>query len=133
MTQKTCCKCKLPKDIECFSIKRSSKDGKAKECKSCKRLYNQSLYKKHTQRERTRLKKRTNELRDWYKELKRNKCCSRCPENHPACIEFHHLDPKQKAFEISTCWRKGYSIQRIEEEIAKCIILCSNCHRKEHS
>ncbi len=27
----------------------------------------------------------------------------------------------------------GYSKSQLEEEIKKCLILCANCHRKEHS
>jgi hypothetical protein len=46
-------------------------------------------------------------------------------------LEFHHLDQKNKDFEI------GYSIRRkkIEEiklELDKCVLLCSNCHRELH-
>ncbi len=26
----------------------------------------------------------------------------------------------------------GYGKERLEEEIEKCVILCANCHRKEH-
>jgi 5-methylcytosine-specific restriction endonuclease McrA len=42
-------------------------------------------------------------------------------------LHFHHVDPSQKAFGIS---RKGFtrSIQKMREEAAKCVLLCSNCH-----
>lgn len=60
--------------------------------------------------------------------------CSRCPETHPACLDFHHINPETKSKlsngtrAISYMW----SIKRIKLEILKCIILCANCHRKEH-
>lgn len=57
--------------------------------------------------------------------------CSRCPENHPGCLDFHHLDPSTKKKEISRMARDGSSEKHLLEEIAKCEILCSNCHRKE--
>lgn len=45
-------------------------------------------------------------------------------------LEFHHIDPLEKEFSISsvcTSWEK------IVNEVKKCIMLCSNCHREIHS
>lgn len=59
--------------------------------------------------------------------------CSNCPENHPACLEFHHdVEKGKKEFNISDALRLGYSLKRIFEEIKKCTILCANCHKKLH-
>lgn len=57
--------------------------------------------------------------------------CSRCPESHPACLDFHHRDPETKSFALS----RGHEHSRaaILAEIAKCDVLCANCHRKEHT
>jgi transposase len=46
---------------------------------------------------------------------------------HPAALEFHHLNPAEKAFEIS----KGgvtRSLERAREEARKCVLLCARCH-----
>jgi 5-methylcytosine-specific restriction endonuclease McrA len=42
-------------------------------------------------------------------------------------LHFHHLDPETKEFGIS---RRGFtrSIEKMREEAAKCVLLCSNCH-----
>jgi len=56
--------------------------------------------------------------------------CSRCSETHVACLEFHHLDPNEKEFVIAKACQK--SLKTIQAEIAKCIVICSNCHRKLH-
>jgi 5-methylcytosine-specific restriction endonuclease McrA len=52
-----------------------------------------------------------------------NKCIS--------ALEFHHLNPKNKDFAISS---KGYtrSIEVNKKEVDKCILVCSNCHREIH-
>jgi len=57
--------------------------------------------------------------------------CSKCPENHPACLEFHHVND-DKDMDIGGAVTQGWSWARIENEIKKCIVLCSNCHRKLH-
>lgn len=41
---------------------------------------------------------------------------------------FHHLDPSQKDFEISRCHTKNWESVRIE--LDKCMLVCSNCHRR---
>ncbi len=68
----------------------------------------------------------------WLKELKSQLGCSKCPEKHPACIEFHHRDSKSKEFEISSALQKGWGKEKIIDEIKKCDNLCANCHRKVH-
>ncbi len=59
--------------------------------------------------------------------------CERC--GYDRCIdalEFHHIDPTVKEFNISS---KGYtrSWERVKVELDKCMILCANCHRETHS
>jgi hypothetical protein len=58
--------------------------------------------------------------------------CSRCPEKDPCCIDFHHTDPTQKEGNLSVKVAH-WSIAKLQEEIAKTILLCSNCHRKLHA
>lgn len=66
------------------------------------------------------------------RELKRDRACVRCGFNDPRALEFHHRDPAQKEFKISEkAW--SYSWERVLEEVAKCDVLCSNCHRIEHA
>ena len=55
--------------------------------------------------------------------------CRLCPEKDPICLDFHHLHSKDKP--ISTM--HGMNEQRVREEMSKCVILCSNCHRKVHA
>ena len=57
--------------------------------------------------------------------------CERCGENHPATLDFHHKNPKEKEHAVSTLIRnKQYGKAR--KEIEKCEVLCANCHRKHH-
>jgi transposase len=46
---------------------------------------------------------------------------SRC---HRA-LEFHHLDPRAKQFQITSHTR---SLTKLRAEASKCVLLCSNCH-----
>jgi len=71
-------------------------------------------------------------LRQWYRELKENAECTECGFKHPAAIEFHHKDPMDKKFAISTMVQNGMDISLIKEELKKCIPLCANHHRIIH-
>ncbi len=62
--------------------------------------------------------------------LKAVSVCKRCKCNHD--LTFHHRDPKQKAFEIADARRNRKSIPALEKELAKCDILCRECHKLEH-
>ena len=44
-------------------------------------------------------------------------------------LEFHHRYPNEKDFTISG---KSWSFERLKNEVDKCILLCSNCHKETH-
>ena len=56
----------------------------------------------------------------------------KCGESTPCCLDFHHKDPSQKFEVLGIMAARGFGLERIKEEIAKCEILCANCHRKFH-
>jgi len=58
--------------------------------------------------------------------------CSVCSEREPACLDFHHVTGS-KEFSLGDVMRGRYSVSRIEAELAKCIVVCANCHRKIHA
>jgi 5-methylcytosine-specific restriction endonuclease McrA len=57
--------------------------------------------------------------------------CIHCSEADPICLDFHHPDSTIKENNISDMITKR-SRAYIEEEISRCVVICSNCHRKEH-
>ena len=59
--------------------------------------------------------------------------CRGCGFSSPVdALEFHHLDPAAKEFGISVDGVPR-SWQRVEAELAKCVLLCANCHRETHA
>ena len=44
-------------------------------------------------------------------------------------LDFHHVDPATKEFHISKAGNTR-GIETLRKEAAKCILLCSNCHRE---
>lgn len=45
-------------------------------------------------------------------------------------LQFHHLDPSKKDFEIGR--RRYSSVSKIIEELDKCVLLCDICHKRRH-
>ena len=54
--------------------------------------------------------------------------CKNCGIADARVLDCHHLSDKQA--NIGTIWRT-WSLRRLVDELAKCIILCANCHRIE--
>lgn len=50
-----------------------------------------------------------------------------------SALEFHHIDPATKSFELKTALERPKAWSSIVEELKKCVLLCSNCHRELHS
>jgi hypothetical protein len=75
-------------------------------------------------------RKRRQEAREWL--ATQRLACVRCGENHPGVLDFHHRNPAEKLFQIGYATLSMRSKQRVIDEIAKCDVLCTNCHRKLH-
>ncbi len=98
-----------------------------------RREYAREWYGRNKNRLRTieRVSKRRLENKRWFNELKSKLKCEECGENHPACLDFHHIDGRESInrciSRMSWCCKR----ERVIEEIKKCKVLCANCHRKE--
>lgn len=73
--------------------------------------------------------KRINERnRQHIRDVKEGRPCADCGQSfHFYIMDFDHLDDKKD--NIATMAGNGYSIQKLDEEIAKCELVCANCHR----
>lgn len=59
-------------------------------------------------------------------------CCNRCKQTFPKAVyDFHHKDPSVKEASVGNLLKKK-DRSKIKEELDKCELLCSNCHRIEH-
>jgi 5-methylcytosine-specific restriction endonuclease McrA len=58
----------------------------------------------------------------------REHLCTDCGEPDIVVLEFDHLRDKTAA--VSALVHQGVSWERVLEEIAKCEVVCANCHRR---
>jgi len=108
--RKRCAKCEEEKSMDCFYKRAKSKDGRDSWCKEC---YKKEWLKLHHKRKECAL------------EYKGGRCV-RCGYNKcHAALDFHHIHPNEKDFEI--CGFKG-DVETLKKELGKCEILCKNCH-----
>lgn len=116
---KICADCKLTKSINEFYISKSHNKGVMCYCKSC---FNNRCKQRWIDRKLKAIN---------YKGGKCIDCNLQLCNSHYAVFDFHHLDPTIKDYEWVklrlTSWNK------IIQELDKCVLLCSNCHRIRHA
>jgi hypothetical protein len=121
---------KIPICVHCGRVFHPKQDSQKFCTRSCKiRNYSRSPLRRTKQNQR-KTEKRCSE-RQYIQDYKKQNPCHFCGESEPACLDFHHRDPKEKKFKLSDGAGR-ISMNRVKEEIAKCILLCANCHRKVH-
>lgn len=129
MDIKICTECKLEKLVNQFDIKR----GKPRSnCKACVSKYTKQHYirnreyylKKATVNRRLARAK----LRKFLFEYYTGHPCVDCAESDPVVLEFDHLKDKYKGIAIMV--NRALSLERIKLEIAKCEVVCANCHKR---
>lgn len=88
-----------------------------------------SSFKKNKQVESSRLNSRRKNL--FYTKLKiikESSFCQDCKQFFPAvCMDFDHRPEEEKIREVGAMG--SYRWELVEEEMLKCDLVCSNCHR----
>lgn len=56
----------------------------------------------------------------------------KCGESRPWCLVFHHRNPDEKSFGIAVTTRRSYPDDELVAELAKCDVMCHNCHANLH-
>lgn len=128
---KRCCRCRRDLPVESFSIDKRKKDQLRIRCRECDNKCSREQYAKNkSSRIEDAIQYKKNVL-SWINSLKDSGVCVDCGVSfvgEPFLMEFDHL--KDKSMGISDGVRKlGWSIQRVQEEIAKCELVCVLCHR----
>lgn len=132
MKTKQCSGCGVKKPITEFTNRKGSSDGYNARCRKCTQAFAKRHYDENRGYYLTKARKKEAAYFEWFSSLKEGRSCEQCGESHPACLDFHHRDPSKKEFDLGMVKRKQFAKQRVLDEIAKCAVLCSNCHRKLH-
>ena len=111
---------KLVKVYKCTKCGETNPDnftkGRYTECKKCRARYN--TYKGDK-----------NRIKAIQYLGGKCKCCGY--DKFPCSLDIHHKDPLQK--DPNFKHKRGWSWDRLKEELEKCILLCRNCHTAFHS
>lgn len=115
--KKICSKCKRELPLSQFNWRDKKKGTYRADCKECHSSYMKIKYQK---------KKET------IQELKAQCKCAKCGDNRGYVLDYHHIDPEEKETTIARLTSNCYELDKVYDEIKKCIVLCSNCHREFH-
>jgi hypothetical protein len=128
---RSCGRCGELKPIAAFNWRRKAIGQLDNMCRPCRAAYKREHYEANKQRyidqaaasQRKLRLERTILLIEFFKEHP----CADCGEQDPVVLEFDHL--RDKLFDISHSlpYRNWQSILN---EIAKCDVVCANCHRR---
>jgi hypothetical protein len=128
MQRKTCFRCKTSLPITEFRFKNIAKNLRYSYCRDCRSLIMKDHYQRHKDvylRRNSRYRRRNSEI------IRESKCkpCADCGIQYPYYVmDFDHRQGEIKVINLGNARR--LTRPKILEEIAKCDVVCSNCHRE---
>lgn len=93
------------------------------------RPFNVSYYARNREQEIERVRVRQAATLEFLREMRRIPCADCGGTFEPYQMDFDHRDPAKKSFQVTAGGAMLMSRDRLLEEIAKCDIVCANCHR----
>ena len=126
----TCTKCGIAKEETLFYNRSDTKTKKTEQCKLCMTIQAKQWRRDHPNYQRDYCNKRRNKHKLEILNRFNNKCAHCGLVDNHVVYDLHHLNPTEKEYNLAQIL--DHSLNKIENELTKCILLCSNCHRKEH-
>jgi hypothetical protein len=113
-----CNKCKEEKEDSYFPQRSGRPAGQLNRlCQACLQIN----LKEHRQHIRSII----NRWKEW-------KGCSACGfKGSHYQLDLDHVDPSTKECSNHRAYEPNWSMKRVKQELAKCVILCANCHREK--
>lgn len=126
-----CVVCKTEKEPEEFNWKNKQLDQRKNYCRDCDKVIKKRHYYNNKEKIIAETRQRQAKNAERFQQWKATLQCVVCDENEPACLDFHHLDPSVKEFQISAQmpWMNWNNLMK---EVDKCVCVCKNCHAKIH-
>ena len=127
---KTCPKCGRCLPESDFGVRTNGKPQHW--CRACHRSYQREYYEQHKAYYYLELQnKRVQRNRRAIQEAK-NVPCADCGRRYPHYVmDFDHRPGEKKSFNLSiAAGQTRLSWEKIAAEIAKCDVVCANCHRE---
>lgn len=125
----TCTTCKQSKAESGFHRKGSGYRG---QCKDCVRAYRRQWYADNRESSLAYAKRSTDAIANrnqaFVLEYLQEHPCIDCGYSDPRALEFDHIRGVKKA-DVSKMAGTSFSLKKIQDEIAKCEVVCANCHR----
>lgn len=90
---------------------------------------NRRYYQANRQRELSRVRARRAQTVVFLRDVRRRPCQDCGGSFEPHQMDFDHRDPEEKTFRVTSGAAMLRSRQALLAEIAKCDIVCANCHR----
>lgn len=107
-------------------------EGSQFRCPPCKRAYDRARWAKASEEQRRRIvgikAARVDALRQRLWGYLLEHPCVDCGLVDPVVMEFDHQ--RDKARNVSLMVHAGWSWEKTLDEIAKCEVVCANCHRR---
>ena len=123
---KRCGRCGELKPLDAFH--RRGKGGRQTWCRDCRKAYDAAYSRATLARRRAQRKVRHEAFLVWYHALKAARPCADCGGSfHPAAMHWDHLPGTDKHADLGDLVRT-HDQARILAEIAKCELVCANCH-----
>jgi hypothetical protein len=105
-----------------------SRDTLSWECKQCSKNRDKKYYRKN-KKVRLQYANRRNERNQKIINEEKRKPCADCHVSYPSFVmDFDHTHGK-KEFSIGGGFGRSVSVDKLLNEIAKCDVVCANCHR----
>lgn len=123
--KKVCGRCKAQLPIESFN--RHPK-GRQHWCRDCFRAYFAQRGRKHVEQSERAKARRLIAARAWVRNYLSAHPCLDCGVSDRDVLEFDHVAGKQA--NISALAYDGASARRLSAEVARCEVVCVNCHRR---